>query len=145
MRTLDQFLLVDDRPIPGHPRNSVAAWGATFQSGLMHLNGRKKPAFNAYRLPIYLPTRSVRRGRTVRVWGLVRTAPNGQVQQVTVQFKRNGRGRKFRNIAVRPTEPSHGYLDTRVRVPGSGLVRLVWQEPGARKATYSRLVRVHVY
>jgi hypothetical protein len=145
VRTLDQFLLVDDKPIPGFPRNSVAAWGATFQSGLMHLSGHKKPAFNAYRFPIHLPRRAVRRGRTVRVWGLVRTAPNGQAQQVTVQFKRNGRGRKLRTIAVRQTEPTHGYLDTRVRVPGSGLIRLVWQEPGAHKATYSRFVRVHVY
>jgi hypothetical protein len=145
VRTLDQFLLVDDKPIPGFPRNSIAAWGATFQSGLMQLNGHKKPAFNAYRLPVYVPHRSVRRGHPVRVWGLVRTAPNGQAQQVVVQFKRRGKHRKFRNIAVRATEASHGYVDTRVRVPGSGLLRLAWQPPGARKASYSRLVNVHVY
>jgi hypothetical protein len=145
VRTLDQFLLVDDNPIPGQPRNSVAAWGATFQSGLMHLNGHKKPAFNAYRLPVYLPHSAVRRHHPLRVWGMVRTAQNGVAQQVAIQFKRRGKGRKFKVIAVRQTEASHGYMDTRVRVPSSGLLRLVWQEPGARKATYSRLVSVHVY
>jgi hypothetical protein len=145
VRTLDQFLLVDDKPIPGVSRKSFAAWGATFQSGLMYENGHKKPSFNAYRLPIHVPHPSVKRGHPVRVWGLVRIAPNGQAQQITIQFKRRGKGRKFRNLAVRQTEPTHGYVDTRVRVPGSGLIRLVWQEPGARKASYSRLVNVHVY
>jgi hypothetical protein len=145
VRTLDQFLLVDDKPISGVPRNSIAAWGATFQSGLMQLSGHKKPAFNAYRLPVYLPHRSIRRGHTLRVWGLVRTAPNGARQQVSVQFRRRGRHRHFKTIAVRTTEALHGYLDTRVRVPGSGLIRLAWQSPGAKKATYSRLVAVHLY
>jgi hypothetical protein len=144
VRTLAQFLLVDDKPIPGLSRRSVAAWGATFQSGLMMLSGRKKPAFNAYRLPIHLPRRSVARGRPLRVWGLARTAANGVAQQVRIQFRRRG-SRSFRTIATVTTEPGRGYLDTRVRLRASGHVRLAWRAPEASRTTYSRLVRVHVF
>ena len=63
------------------------------------------------------PHPAVRRHHPLRVWGLVRTAPNGQAQQVIIQFKRRGQHRKFKAIAVRTTEAIHGYLDTRVRVP----------------------------
>jgi hypothetical protein len=144
VRTLSQFLLEDDRPVPGADRRSIAAWGATFQSGLMRLDGGKKPGFRAYRLPLYLPRPSIRRGQRLRVWGLVRQAENGTGAEVQVQWRRRRSRRGFRAIATVSADPRRGYVDSRVRVPGSGLLRLAWQAPGARKPTYSRTVRVRV-
>jgi len=76
VRALSQFLLRDDRPKPGI-RDRVRAYGGTFQTGLEFLDGRRKPGFAAYRLPIFLPSTTVSRGGSVLVWGLLRPAPSG--------------------------------------------------------------------
>ena len=76
IRSWSQFLLVDDGPIMSEPANSPRYWG-TFQTGLIGLDGRRKPAYAAYRLPIFVPTARSSSGR-FSVWGGVRAAPNGR-------------------------------------------------------------------
>lgn len=113
VRTLSQFLLVDG----GDPV------GLTFQSGLEWIDGRKKPSFAAYRLPIWMPRRHARRGTRVRVWGLARAAANGTAPAFEIQFRAKG-ARKWRRLATKAGSAERGYLDTRIRMPGRGAIRL---------------------
>lgn len=129
VRTLAQFLLVDDKPLPGIPRNTAAAWGGTFQSGLMSLEGGRKPAYTSYRLPIHLPKRTIPRGRALRVWGLVRPAPTGMPTMVDVEVRTTRRGSQWRRKKRLTVARLRHYLDTRVKVRTSGAARLVWRSP----------------
>jgi hypothetical protein len=140
VRTLAQFLLVDDKPLAGYPRSSVAAWGGTFQSGLMTLDRNRKPAFESYQLPIHVPRPTLNRGSRLRIWGLVR--PADTPPRVDVMFKAKGSKRAFRRIA-RTTGSADGYVDTRVRMTRSGFVRLQWTSPGGR-VVVSRSARFDV-
>ena len=45
-----------------------------FASGLETVNGKPKPGYAAYRMPLFMPVTSTRRGRSLEVWGCVRPA-----------------------------------------------------------------------
>lgn len=139
VRAVAQFLLVDDAPTDGLSPTDPDYWG-TFQTGLVARDGRRKPAFEAYRLPVWVPQRSKRRGQAFRVWALVRSA-NGTPQRVDLQF-RSGRSRRaFRTIRHGTTSPE-GFLDMRVRVPGNGELRAAWRDPAG--LAVSRRVRLRL-
>ena len=127
VRTISQFLLVDG----GDPV------GLTFQSGLKWIDGKRKPSFRAYQLPIWLPVRRAARGTRLRVWGLARTAPNGTAPTVLVQYRRLG-SKAWRTLSTRHGSKARGYVDARVRLPGAGHIRL------AMGKTTSRSVKVTV-
>jgi len=131
VRTLSQFLLHDDAPGPG------GDYGATFQSGLETNAGAVKPSFSAYRLPIYLPQTTFARRASLRVWGMLRAAPNGKAQQVAVEFRAT-HGTGWRRLRLLATDGGRGYLDRRVRLPGSGAVRLDWQGTVSRSVGVRR-------
>jgi hypothetical protein len=135
VRTLSQFLLYDDAPLPGVSLQSPAAW-ATFQSGLEYLDGSAKPAQAAYAFPLFLPAPNVRRGGRLHVWGLLRVAPNGQSHRVDVLFRARGAKGRFRRIARLRTQAARGYVDARVRVSGSGSIRLRWGAVRSRVAAF---------
>jgi hypothetical protein len=59
VRSHAQFLLVDDRPVPGLSPDDPGYWG-TFQTGIRHIDGRPKRSYGAYRMPIHLPRRQLR-------------------------------------------------------------------------------------
>ena len=61
VRAMAQFLLVDSAPDPSFPQGSIGYW-STFQTGLEYLDGAHKPSFDAYRLPIFVPTPSFHSG-----------------------------------------------------------------------------------
>jgi hypothetical protein len=128
VRTLSQFLLIDDDGDPG----------STFQSGLMTRSGKRKPAYAAYRLPIYLPSRRFERGETLRVWGLVRPAANGEPQRVGIQFRRRGR-KRWRTVRTVTSEGGRGYVDARVRVGARGAIRLAWRDFRSRRVRVKRV------
>ncbi|MCW2991007.1 MAG: hypothetical protein JWM73_1601, partial [Solirubrobacterales bacterium] len=98
----------------------------TFQTGLRFADGREKPAYQGYKLPIWLPHRRVKAGSSVRVWGLVRPAANGTAPAVRIQFRATG-AKRYRTLATRNASAARGYLYERVRVPGSGRIRLAWE------------------
>lgn len=125
VRSLNQFLLRDDG---GDIAN-------TFQSGLRFNAGTDKPALSAYRLPIFLPARTFRRGASVRVWGLVRAASGAQ--SVTLEFRRAGR-KGFARIATLRSDAARGYVDRRVRLPATGSVRLRWRDERSRAVSVRR-------
>ncbi len=132
VETLAQFLLFDD----GDPI------GTTFQSGLRTFAGQAKPALDAYRLPVWVARPTVRRGAAVRLWGMLRSAPNGRPADAVVQFAR-GRSRVWQDVQqVRTTNP-RGYFTTRFRLRSPGRLRVAYAQPGQPVAV-SREVPVRV-
>jgi hypothetical protein len=121
VRTLGQFLLNDS---------------GSFQSGLRTAGGARKPAYDAYALPVWLPSARIRAGQSLRVWGLVRAAPNNRRVQVSIQV-RPRRGAPWRRVARRATTGTRDYLSTSVRVRRSGQLRLVWNGRHSRAAPFT--------
>lgn len=138
VRTLAQFLLVDDEPLPGYPTTTTGAWGSTFQTGLRNLDGTDKPAMRSYQLPVHLPAPSIRRGSRLRVWGLARAAAGRPRVQVLLRTT----GRPWR-VARTVSGTVNGYVDVRLGVRRSGSAKLRWTHPDGR-VLESRTVRFSV-
>jgi hypothetical protein len=131
VRGLAQFLLLDD----GEP---IAV---TFQSGLMTIDGKPKPAYAAYRLPIFIPRGT--RGPTLRVWGMLRPNTPGTTATAALQYRRAGSS-TWRTIRTVRTASSRGYLNVRIRRPArKGHLRWRFRPPGARREVSSRAAFVH--
>lgn len=134
VRSWDQYQLADP------PRSS----GSDFDTGLQFSGGRPKPSFFAFRMPIFLPVTRARRGASLEVWGCVRpfrySTRAGAADVVRVQF-RGLNEPDFRALETVTVPDRDGYIDTRVRFPSSGLVRLAWSSPGTGEL-FSRVVPV---
>jgi hypothetical protein len=123
-----QYLLYDPM------LNGVIPGDGGFTSGLLYVNGKAKPGYAAYRLPLYLPVTSSRRGRSLEVWGCVRPSryamlDTGQRQTAQIEFAR-GSSRTFTTLrTVTVANPSSCYFDVRMNFPGSGTVRLAYTYP----------------
>jgi hypothetical protein len=165
VRSMAQFLLVDSAPNTADKPGTIGYW-STFQTGLEYLGGRHKPAFAAYRLPIWIPQPTVARGAALFVWAMLRLAPNDTTQQAEVQWAaarvsgapgaggkgrargsgagaEGGRARTYRTLATVTTNDPDGFLTARVHVPGSGRVRVAWRSASGR-TFHSRAVAVTV-
>jgi hypothetical protein len=81
LKSYSQYLLYDQPPVLNVP--SFQRWRG-FQSGLRFLDGRAKPALDAYRLPIVVR----KRGRGLKIWGRVR--PGSGARYAQLQRKRGG-------------------------------------------------------
>jgi hypothetical protein len=148
VRSVSQFLLYDSAPNPAYPQSSFNYWD-TFQTGIIFgpgtsLNGRVKPAYYAYRLPIWIPHTRVRRGSSMLVWGMLRMAPKSTAQRALIRWQPAGH-RRFQTIATVnvPASSVDGYFTARVAVPGSGSVRIGWRRAGGTLFV-SRVVGVTV-
>jgi hypothetical protein len=119
--TTMQFLLTDPNPL------RAPEYGG-FASGLIAFGGVPKPAYAAYRLPLYLPATSAHRGRSLEVWGCARPAHYSGNEVVRIQFQPSAGGPFATLKTVTITSPQ-GYFDTRVVFPSSGTVRLSWTYP----------------
>ena len=113
-----QYLMRDDNPRPG-PK--LARYSG-FESGLRFADGRTKPAYDAFRLPLVV----TRRGGRVSLWGLVR--PASGATRVTVQFRASG-SRQWRNLLTRATNARHVWT-ARSAYRRGGRWRVVWTAPG---------------
>jgi hypothetical protein len=94
VKSFSQYLLRDD------PKDTKGGGGSLadsafpgFESGLELANGKRKPAYNGYRLPLVV-TESGRRGATI--WGRVR--PATAVTTVTIQYRDRGGWRALRDV-----------------------------------------------
>jgi hypothetical protein len=140
VRSVAQFLLYDAAPDARYRPSQFKYWD-TFQTGLAYANGKPKPSLYAYQIPIWVPQTRVRRGGRVFVWGQVRPADRlDSPQQVAIQWR--GQRGQYRTIAHATTAPFTGYLTARVRLPGSGYVKLAWTAPS--HVEHSRAVAVSV-
>jgi hypothetical protein len=118
-----QYLLSDP------PRSATAG----FASGLLTSSNQPKAVLNAFRLPVYVPVRRLRRGRAAQIWGDLRPAhfmslDSGQPQTVQVAFQAHDRG-PFTVVATIPVTNAAGYFDRRIRFAASGRMRLAYTYP----------------
>ena len=138
VRSTSQFLLIDAGPDTRYRPGSIRYWG-TFQTGLEFADGRHKPSFNSYRLPIFVPAPDTPPGKPMLVWAMLRAAPNATTQRADVQWRPpHGAYRTLTTVAT--SDPS-GFLVARVSVPGRGAVRIAWTSPSGR-VIHSRVVGV---
>jgi hypothetical protein len=119
VRSVSQYKLVDEAAL------------SSFQSGLRFVSGRPKPAYAAYRLPIWVH----RRGSRIQVYGQVRPAPNATPQVVQIQVK--PKGGAFTTVKTVTVTSRYGQFLTRVP-KRAGRWRLVWGGLVSREAKASR-------
>lgn len=142
VRAHTQFLLYDDGPLGDFRASDRRHWGS-WQSGLRFNDGRAKPAYRTYQLPVWINMRTKRRGKGFRIWGLLRPAENGSAQSYRVQYRRGSRGR-FRTIKQATTTNPRGYFRTPFKVKRSGQVRVVWEDHARGRTLASRAVSIRV-
>jgi hypothetical protein len=126
-----QFLLYDPNPTVGVPEYGGFASGLIFYPTV--LGGQPKANYEAYRLPLFLPSTSTTHGRKLEVWGDARPAPYakadmGQSQYVQVQFA-PGSSNSWRTLSTVKITSPRGYFDVRVAFPSSGSVRITYTYP----------------
>ena len=130
-----QFVFRDVAPVARYRgrRSRLAQYWATWQSGIEFANGRQKPSFTAYAMPLDIypvsgPTSDG--GRDVRAWGQLRFLPPGQNGQVQFQFRGAG-SRQWNNAGGPMTVPGpvHFY-DLRLHASAPGVWRAVTYSPG---------------
>jgi hypothetical protein len=134
-----QFLLVDDGPVKRYKADDPRYWG-TFQSGLMTNAGKHKPSYESFKRPISVSPARVRAGRTVRVFGQLRTAPDSQRLTAEVQFRASG-STTWSRVARVTVGNLRGFVDTKVRARRSGSYRIAWAGDGTSRAVAVRVVR----
>ena len=138
VKSTAQFLLLDDRPRAGAAVGSRSYW-STFQTGLKYSNGRPKPAYAAFRLPIWVP--DPRHGARVTIWGQLRPADHSAPQSAALQYR--GRGsRGWKTLRMIQTASSEGFLLAHVRIGASGRIRLAFSDPAAGRTYHSRTVGI---
>jgi|SRR5579875_2907736 len=116
-----------------------------FASGLEDANGAHKPGYDAYILPLYMPTTSVSHPASLEVWGGVRPARYmpGHFAVAQLQFHSSAGGPwvPLRAITVHDTS---GYFDIHQAFSRSGAIRLAWTDPLGGATIFSRSVAVSV-
>jgi hypothetical protein len=120
-----QFLLVDSPPLPHARKNSALFW-STFQTGLEFVNGKPKPSFAAYQIPIWLP--NTHHGSNLAVWGQLRVADHSSTQAGELQFETPGSS-TWEPLASVSTNSPEGFISTHVTIPSAGTLRLTWTAP----------------
>jgi hypothetical protein len=124
IRSYDQYLLSD-------PVTANALGG--FATGLELADGTKKPTYDAYRMPLFLPQAHAAKGTAIEVWGCVRPAPyarsdSGQAQTAQIEFATSPAG-PFQVLSRVPITDPQGYFDVHVAFPRSGVVRIAFTPP----------------
>jgi nuclear transport factor 2 (NTF2) superfamily protein len=109
-----QYLMRDDNP----RRGSIYVRYSGFESGLRGWNGKVKPAYAGFRLPLVADAR----GSRVYFWGYVRPA-TGRTR-VLVQVLTRG-SKKFRNLTYVTTNSS-GYWRSVASFRSGAQYRVVW-------------------
>ena len=119
---MTQFLLRDDEPRTMFGPNDPRRWG-TYQTGLEFEDGRQKPAYSAWRLP--LRVMEATQTQPLTLWGMVRPAPNGAPQRIRIQYRGDERS-QWRTIAERDVEDPRGYFTHAVPGGRTGGYRFEW-------------------
>jgi hypothetical protein len=114
-----QYLLRDD-PVGGAPGAGVHGGTVGFQTGLEYVNGRPKPLYSAWPIPLVVS----RHGRGFSLWGLVR--PTTAATKVTILVKAKG-ARKYKVLKTQGTN-SQGYWSFTSSVPGASW-QVRWTSP----------------
>ena len=119
VRAVAQYKLIDEAQL------------SSFQSGLRYLDGTVKPAYDAYRLPVWV-TRSG--SANVRVYGQVRPAADATPQSVEIQVQPPGGA--FETVQTVTLKSRKGHFLKTVRAR-PGVWRLRWNGLTSREAKVS--------
>jgi hypothetical protein len=118
-----QYLLKDPGITPKHPTPG-------FASGLYTQHNVPKATLFAYRLPVWLPHRTVKPGSRTEVWGGARPAPFADAGRRTVSIQMRSKShRTWTTIRTVTVSPKTGYFDIRMTLPYSGSLRLAYTYP----------------
>jgi hypothetical protein len=109
-----QYLMRDDNPRPG----SAYARYSGFESGLRGSNGKAKPSYAAFRLPLVADAR----GNRVYFWGYVR--PAAARTSVVLQIRK--RGAKGWVKLKTATTNTRGYWSSASALRSGAQYRVVW-------------------
>lgn len=123
--SLTQFLLRDDEPRAGFEATDPRYWG-TYQTGLTFEDGRLKPAYEAYKLPVHIASGPP--GTPVELWGLVRPGQNGVTQRVRIQHRAAGAA-EWTTVRERDVTDRKGYFIEAIADPQPGSYRFQWIGP----------------
>ena len=141
-----QYLLADPVALKGL---------GLFASGLIYSDGKDKPGYDAYRLPLWLPSMTVKKGAETQIWGGARPGTfdarlGSSARRVSIQELTGG---SEKTLATVTGSATNGYFDTHVKLPAGGTVRLAYTYPTtelglplglAGTTVYSRTVKVTV-
>jgi hypothetical protein len=137
-----QYLLYDPNPSVGTPECGGFASGLVYFTSSpttpgcgSYTPGAPKPAYDAYRLPIFMPSGSARPGHALPVWGCVRPVhfallDTFEPQTAQIQFQRGSTGPWITVATVTFNDPSAScYFVRQVTFPATGAVRVAWTYP----------------
>jgi hypothetical protein len=116
--SFDQYLLSDDPPLPGGP---LAKWSG-FQSGLEYYNGKPKPDYNGWRLPLTVTWS----GSKVAFWGIAR--PTAAATSVVLEYSSNN-GHSWHSLLTAQTN-ANGYWQASGNFVHKRVWRAQWTSPG---------------
>jgi hypothetical protein len=117
VHTVAQYKIVDDENV-----------GSGFQMGLKLLNGTRKVAYDAYKLPIWVSGS----GAQATVYGQVRPAVNGAAEVVQIQRAASA-GAAFQTVTTAAVTSANGTFTASVPNSG-GIWRLRWGGLTSRQA-----------
>src|SRR5581483_555099 len=87
VESMAQFEYRDSGPLKTAKKGSFAYW-STFQTGLSFINGKPKPSYTAYAMPIWVQPS---RGGKLELWAQVRFhKPPTSKDKVVFQFRPKG-------------------------------------------------------
>jgi hypothetical protein len=138
VKAMAQELLYDQPPVAGTAPGTAAYW-ANFDSGLEYENGEPKPSYDAFRLPLWLP--SQRHGDHVRLWAEIRPAAVGQDNAAELQYQAPGRS-SWTDVQSLTSGDPDGFISTSVSLPRPGTIRLAWTDNVTETTNYSRTVKI---
>ncbi len=118
-----QYLLKDD-PLGGAPGASVHGGAIGFQTGLEYLNGKPKPLYFGFPVPLVVS----KRGHGFSLWGLVRPATGSTKVTVLVQRKGSKHYSKLKTVSTN----SQGYWGFSSSTQGTHW-RVRWKSPAGAK------------
>jgi hypothetical protein len=117
--SFSQYLLKDD-PLGGAPGSSARGGFVGFQTGLEYVNGRPKPLYSGFPVPLVVS----KHGRGFSLWGLVR--PAASATRVTVLVRLSG-AHSYRTLKTVGTD-GLGYWSLSSSVSGQSW-RVRWTSP----------------
>jgi hypothetical protein len=127
--SFSQFLLVDDGPLRQYKASDPRHWGS-FQTGLVTLQGKRKPAYESFKRPISV----VRSGRGLTTFGQLRTAGG---RDAALQFRRRG-SKTWKTVAT-ATGNAQGFVVVSLARAARGSYRIAWSGDGTSRAVSVRL------
>ena len=139
VKAMAQELLYDQPPIAGKKPGTPAYW-SNFDSGLEFHNGHPKPAYDAFRLPIWVPDPHA--GAHVRLWAEIRPAGVGENPTAVLEYLAPHQS-NWTTLGRVSTSSPEGFIYTRVAIPHPGRIRLAWADVATQQVYDSRSVTIN--